>query len=85
MPETVVAQARGWLYSLAQRVPLTDPPTWVSRKQLYEEMLLPLAVLGHFNTPDSFFATVPGLRQRAGSLALQPELHRALLEAAGRA
>jgi hypothetical protein len=58
-PETVAAEARGWLHWLSQRVPLTDPPQRVSRKLLCDEKLLPLAVLGYFKSPDGFFAAVP--------------------------
>jgi hypothetical protein len=82
-PEPVAAEARGWLHWLAQRVPLTDPPQQVSCKLLRQEMQIPEPVKMHFKGSIGFLQSVPGLQQHAGILALQPELHRALLAAAG--
>lgn len=85
MPAQVAAQAHGWLHWLAQRVPLTDPPQWVPRKLLYQEMPIPQPVVSHFKGSGSFLTSFPGLKQHTGSLALQADLHRALLAEAATA
>jgi hypothetical protein len=89
-PEPVAAEAREWLHRLAQRLPLTDPPTptllWhMPRRLQREELPIPQAVIAHFGTPDGFLQSVPGLQQHAGFLVLQSELHTALLAAAAAA